>query len=60
MAEIRKFPLPPALQRAMTLLSDPPSDPRVRSGYLDLLGGEGSVVSQQNAGAIQRVRAKRD
>jgi SAM-dependent methyltransferase len=41
----------------MTLLSDPPSDPRVSRGYLDLLDGEGDVVSQQNAGAVQRLWA---
>ena len=34
--------LPPALRRALDLLIDPPADPDVSQGYLDLLGaGEG-------------------
>lgn len=57
MAEMRKFPLSPALQRAMELLSDPPSNPVVSRGYLDLLGGEADSGSAQNTGAIQRLWA---
>lgn len=57
MNEVRRFPLSPALQRAMTLLSDPPSDPQVDRGYLDLLGGPGDVAAQQNTGAIQKLWA---
>ena len=30
--------LPPALRRALDLLADPPTDPDVSKGYLDLLG----------------------
>ena len=30
--------LPPALSRALDLLIDPPSEPDVSNGYLDLLG----------------------
>lgn len=44
-------PTSPALQRAMELLSDPPADPDLRNGYLDLLG---SSETEQNTGAIQR------
>ena len=57
MAEDRRFPLSPALQRAMTLLSDPPADPQADLGYLDLLDGAGEVVAQQNTGAIQKLWA---
>jgi len=57
MAEIRRFPLSPALQRAMALLSDPPSDPQVSHGYLDLLDATGEAGTQQNTGAIQRLWA---
>lgn len=57
MALIRRFPLSPALQRAMTLLSDPPSDPQAGRGYLDLLDEAGDLAPQQNTGAIQRLWA---
>lgn len=57
MAEIRRFPLSSALQRAMALLSDPPSDPQASRGYLDLLDGEGGIGTQQNTGAIQKLWA---
>lgn len=46
--------LSPALQRAMTLLSDPPSGPDVRRGYLDLLGAGAGPDAPQNTGAIQK------
>jgi len=47
--------LPPALRRALELLSDPPAKPDVRNGYLDLLGNEpaGDVGVPKNTGAIQ-------
>lgn len=57
MAEVRRFPLSPALQRAMELLSDPPSDPDVSRGYLDLLGAGAGSNTPQNAGAIQKLWA---
>lgn len=57
MAEVRRFPLSPALQRAMELLSDPPSDPDVSRGYLDLLGAGVGSNTPQNAGAIQKLWA---
>lgn len=47
--------LPPALRRALELLADPPADPDVSRGYLDLLGG-GSVGGDgvaKNTGPIQ-------
>lgn len=46
---------PPALRRALDLLIDPPPDPDVSRGYLDLLGtesAEGGVVDK-NSGPIQ-------
>ncbi|RAU96766.1 methyltransferase domain-containing protein [Mycolicibacter senuensis] len=57
MAEVRRFPLPPALQRAMTLLADAPADPQVSRGYLDLLDGAGEAGAPQNTGAIQKLWA---
>jgi arsenite methyltransferase len=47
--------LPPALRRALELLSDPPANPDVRNGYLDLLGNQpaGDVGVPKNTGAIQ-------
>src|ERR1700734_348368 len=51
--------LPPALSRALDLLIDPPSEPDVSNGYLDLLGtsvnGDDEVA--KNDGAIQAVWA---
>lgn len=47
--------LPPALRRALELLADPPADPDVSRGYLDLLGAastEGDAV-EKNTGPIQ-------
>jgi SAM-dependent methyltransferase len=47
--------LPPALRRALDLLSDPPADPNVSKGYLDLLGAgaaEDDAVPR-NTGPIQ-------
>jgi arsenite methyltransferase len=47
--------LPPALRRALDLLADPPADPDVSKGYLDLLG-TGSTEDDavpKNTGPIQ-------
>ena len=45
--------LPPALHRALELLSDPPAQPDVRNGYLDLLGNQAADGVAKNTGAIQ-------
>jgi arsenite methyltransferase len=51
--------LPPALGRALDLLVDPPTEPDVRKGYLDLLGttavADGDLA--KNTGAIQAIWA---
>ncbi|MGO8767389.1 MAG: class I SAM-dependent methyltransferase [Mycobacterium sp.] len=44
--------LPPALRRALDLLADPPADPDVSKGYLDLLGAVDDAVPK-NSGPIQ-------
>lgn len=47
--------LPPALRRALDLLADPPAEPDVSKGYLDLLGAgsaSGDAV-RQNTGLVQ-------
>jgi arsenite methyltransferase len=44
--------LPPALRRALDLLADPPADPDVSKGYLDLLGTDDDAVPK-NTGPIQ-------
>jgi arsenite methyltransferase len=44
--------LPPALRRALDLLADPPADPDVSKGYLDLLGAADDAVPK-NTGPIQ-------
>ncbi len=49
-------PLPPALRRALDLLADPPADPDVSNGYLDLLGAEEDEVPK-NTGPSQAVWA---
>ncbi|GFG53300.1 SAM-dependent methyltransferase [Mycolicibacterium agri] len=49
--------LPPALRRALDLLIDPPANPDVSKGYLDLLGDEGAAAPPKNTGAIQAVWA---
>lgn len=51
--------LPPALQRALELLTDPPTEPDVSKGYLDLLGAEsaGNSALPKNTGAIQALWA---
>ncbi|OBF06431.1 SAM-dependent methyltransferase [Mycobacterium sp. ACS4054] len=47
--------LPPALRRALELLAEPPADPDVSKGYLDLLGAEsaGADGVARNTGPIQ-------
>lgn len=47
--------LPPALSRAMNLLADPPTDPDITNGYLDLLGDlpDSGAALPKNTGAIQ-------
>jgi len=42
-----------ALQRAIELLADPPSDPDVSKGYLDLLGNVPDTDTPKNTGRIQ-------
>ncbi|HYY00475.1 MAG TPA: SAM-dependent methyltransferase, partial [Mycobacterium sp.] len=51
--------LPPALSRALDLLVDPPGEPDVSHGYLDLLGTsvDGDDEVAKNDGAIQAVWA---
>jgi ubiquinone/menaquinone biosynthesis C-methylase UbiE len=51
--------LPPALQRALDLLVDPPTEPDVSKGYLDLLGTPAAEDggAAKNNGAIQAVWA---
>jgi arsenite methyltransferase len=49
--------LPPALRRALDLLADPPADPDVSKGYLDLLGTADDEGVPKNTGAIQAVWA---
>jgi arsenite methyltransferase len=45
--------LPPALRRALDLLADPPTDPDVSKGYLDLLSTTAGEAVPRNTGAIQ-------
>lgn len=45
--------LPPALRRALDLLIDPPADPDVSKGYLDLLGADNDSAVEKNTGPIQ-------
>lgn len=47
--------LPPALSRALELLTDPPAHPDVSKGYLDLLAGvaDEEVAPPKNTGPIQ-------
>ncbi len=48
-----KTTLPPALSRALDLLADPPAEPDVSNGYLDLLGTAADDDVAKNSGAIQ-------
>jgi hypothetical protein len=47
--------LPPALSRALNLLVDPPAEPDVHKGYLDLLGTPAAEDSDlaKNTGLVQ-------
>lgn len=47
--------LPPALRRALDILIDPPADPDVSRGYLDLLGEDSAAAGaiEKNTGPIQ-------
>src|SRR6201996_3158135 len=46
--------LPPALHRALDLLIDPPTEPDVSKGYLDLLNGSAEDAGPaKNTGPIQ-------
>jgi arsenite methyltransferase len=51
--------LPPALRKALELLSDPPANPDISKGYLDLLTDVPEVepVPPKNTGVIQAVWA---
>ena len=50
--------LPPALERALALLIDPPTEPDVSKGYLDLLNGSAEDAGPaKNTGPIQAVWA---
>ena len=44
--------LPPALRRALDLLTDPPANPDIGKGYLDLLT-DADALPEKNTGAIQ-------
>jgi SAM-dependent methyltransferase len=48
-----KTTLPPALSRALDLLVDPPAEPDVSNGYLNLLGTAADEDVAKNSGAIQ-------
>jgi SAM-dependent methyltransferase len=49
--------LPPALRRALGLLIDPPANPDISKGYLDLLSDDLATGTPKNTGAIQAVWA---
>lgn len=49
--------MPPALRRALDLLTDPPAEPDVSNGYLDLLGAGQHATVPKNTGPIQAVWA---
>jgi arsenite methyltransferase len=49
--------MPAALRRALDLLADPPANPDVSKGYLDLLGTAGDNTVPKNTGPIQAVWA---
>jgi arsenite methyltransferase len=54
-----KSALPPALQRALELLADPPTKPNTSKGYLDLLGAgtADDAALPKNTGAFQSLFA---
>jgi len=45
--------VPPALRRALDLLVDPPAEPDVSKGYLDLLGSGAGAGVAKNTGVVQ-------
>ena len=45
--------LPAALSRALELIADPPEEPDVADGYLDLLGSQQTADVPKNTGPIQ-------
>lgn len=51
--------LPPALRRVLELLADPPTNPDLSKGYLDLLGAQAAddQAPPKNTGAIQALWA---
>jgi SAM-dependent methyltransferase len=49
--------LPPALRRALDLLINPPANPDISKGYLDLLTDDPATGTPKNTGAIQAVWA---
>ncbi|CAN3126420.1 methyltransferase domain-containing protein [Mycobacterium sp. smrl_JER01] len=53
----RATPLPPALRMAERLLADPPENPDVSKGYLDLLGEQ--TTPDRNTGTVQALWASR-
>ncbi len=58
MTDHKTTTLPPALSRAIDLLADPPAEPDVSKGYLDLLGSTAEAhTPEKNTGAIQAVWA---
>jgi SAM-dependent methyltransferase len=52
-------PLPPALRMALKLLADPPENPDVSRGYLDLLSDQAGAAAERNTGTIQALWASR-
>src|SRR5581483_2138214 len=55
MTDLHTTTLPPALRKALELLSDPPADPEVSKGYLDLLGTAAAEESPPSKGMIQTI-----
>lgn len=55
MTDVNSTTLPPALHKALNLLTDPPTDPDVSKGYLDVLGTRSAEESgpAKNTGVIQ-------
>ncbi len=49
--------LPPALRKALDLFTEPPANPDVSKGYLDLIGDGEDVATPKNTGSIQKVWA---
>ncbi|MDA3641052.1 methyltransferase domain-containing protein [Mycobacterium xenopi] len=55
MTDLNTTTLPPALRKALELLIDPPADPDVSKGYLDLLGAASGQESAPSKGVIQAI-----